>query len=114
MTFVPLETLIEKTIEGFDYERVIKTMKYLKWGWGTDQKVPTVDEMKNTCRDLFKDAIYCAYMNHSEEGTAGTGGFEVHIGSYINENNGEKEFYATIKFVVTDYDMDTEEINECK
>lgn len=78
----------------YDFERVHKAMEALNWTWGSVEKVPSIDELKEQAVDLL---IRC--FQHSEKNKedclCATGGFEA--SSYYKED-GEIDF--ELKFVI--------------
>jgi len=101
-----LEKAFERAIENFDWKKVQKVMEFLKWNWGK-KDTPSIEEMQKTVRQLFIDAIRCAFESRSEGGTAGTGGFEVKVETYEDENK-KLQSFVKIRFVIEDWDEDTE------
>ena len=64
------EYLHTQIMGGFDFEKVQKTMEFLKWKWGTlsEAHVPSVNELKEEATRLLDKA-------YSSKGSVSTGGF---------------------------------------
>lgn len=84
---------IDDIIDNFDFEKVHKTMKALKWEWTAEGGVPEIPSIKKQARKLLK----AAFENKSYNAT---GGFEV---SYSSDENGE---YVRLMFVVAEWDVE--------
>jgi hypothetical protein len=80
---------IIELVEAFDFEKVEKVMIALDWKWAFSKelRIPTIDEMRDTCFNLL---IYAERDND----TVSSGGFEA---SY-KINDYDKEVF-TLKFI---------------
>lgn len=79
-TKMMLNTLSEKIIRNFDFQKVLNYMTDVNWKWtkvdendNLVQAVPTLDELKNCVRDMFDDVI----TNNDTRYSLSTGGFSV-------------------------------------
>lgn len=69
----------------FEWEQVHKVMKFLNWTWHYKKEPPTVQQLKETARDLLETVYPDGKM-------CGTGGF---IARYDTENDQmELSFYV--------------------
>lgn len=57
---ITLQQCYDDCIKNLDFFKIQKVMKFLNWTWGTEEKEPTIQDMKLTCQMLFDDA--CAVM----------------------------------------------------
>lgn len=65
-------------LNNMNFEKIEQVMNFLDWGWGKDLSVPSIDEMKDTCDELFMVVL----QDHVKEGkrsSASTGGFKVEV-----------------------------------
>jgi len=62
-----------KAKKGFDFLRVQKVMEMLEWRWRGGDRSPTIEEMKETCDELF-DMVLNA---DDKEYWAKSGGFKI-------------------------------------
>jgi hypothetical protein len=52
------QKLIDDIMDWFDFEKVGKVMKFLKWSWMTaEEGVPIVPEIRRSARRMLKEAI---------------------------------------------------------
>lgn len=60
---------IDEILQEFDFEKVHKVMKFLKWQWAFTNGIPNIEDMKKLAKDLLTRVC--------EEKTSctGTGGF---------------------------------------
>jgi len=81
---------IDNIMDWFDFEKVHKTMKALRWEWvGAEEKIPCQGEIRERARQLLTEAI-------QTEMSIGTGGFQV---TYI-----PVEGFLKLEFVVSEWD----------
>jgi hypothetical protein len=80
----------KEAVKEFDFKKVKKVMKSLKWTWYGSSKSPSIKEMKSSLKELFKNALVSPNMGTSAI-IISTGGFEL----TINEDDS-----VSIKFVV--------------
>lgn len=68
-----LQSDFEWILDNFDFERVHKVMAFLDWKWFTvdGYKVPSIEQMKESCRELFEE------MKDKETDNMSSGGFYV-------------------------------------
>jgi hypothetical protein len=81
---------LDNIMDWFDFERVHKTMRSLRWEWlGTVEGIPCLGEIKERARGLLTDSI-------EQETSVGSGGFQV---TYI-----PVEGFLKLEFVVSEWD----------
>ena len=81
---------IDNIMDWFDFEKVHKTMKALRWEWvGAEEKIPCQGEIRERARQLLTEAI-------QSEMSIGTGGLRV---TYI-----PVEGFLKLEFVVSEWD----------
>lgn len=51
------QELIDSILENFNFKKCEKVMKYLNWTWVTDNKVPTIEQLKEAALDRINSAI---------------------------------------------------------
>jgi hypothetical protein len=53
------EELIDEVLEQFNFGKCKSVMEHLRWGWGlfNNNRVPTIQEMKESARDRINNAI---------------------------------------------------------
>lgn len=68
-----LESKFKWALDRFDFEKVRKVMTYLDWEWFTSNgmETPSVEQMKDCCRELFE------HIDITENDTWSSGGFSV-------------------------------------
>ena len=49
--------LIDEVIENFDFKKCHRVMKHLKWGWGFEDQVPTIDRLEESARNRIIGTI---------------------------------------------------------
>jgi hypothetical protein len=106
----PVGKMVNEIIEGFDFDKVHKTMVELNWTWAESFMPPSIEEMKDTAEYLLREAAKSRlsddYMeiHHSSPITVGTGGFEAK--AWCDEYHQITEL--ELKFVVASYDASLE------
>ena len=85
---------IDNIMDNFDFEKVHKTMKALKWVWA-GEGIPHITSIRKKARGLLKDAF-------QHKNNIVTAGFHVH---YSSDKDGE---YVHIMFVVADWDFEVQ------
>jgi len=81
---------VDNIMDWFDFERVHRTMKALRWEWvGAEEKIPCQGEIRERARQLLTDAII-------SQTSVGSGGFQV---TYI-----PVEGFLKLEFVVSEWD----------
>jgi hypothetical protein len=81
---------VDNIMDWFDFEKVHKTMKALRWEWvGAEEKIPCQGEIREMARQLLTEAI-------QTEMSMGTGGLQV---TYI-----PVEGFLKLEFVVSEWD----------
>lgn len=103
--------MLDEVLENFDFGEVVATMEKLNWKWASisGSKVPNVDQLKKTAKDLLLDAMLSAEEDSSIKPNVAyhvsTGGLEATavLGeSYRTE-------YLELKFVLTSYSASTDD-----
>jgi hypothetical protein len=51
------EELIDEVLEQFNFTKCKSVMDHLRWGWGFDNQVPTIQELKKSARNRINTAI---------------------------------------------------------
>jgi hypothetical protein len=51
------EELIDEVLEQFNFGKCKSVMDHLRWGWGFDNQVPTIQELKKSARNRINTAI---------------------------------------------------------
>jgi hypothetical protein len=81
---------VDNIMDWFDFEKVHKTMKALRWEWiGAEEKIPCQGEIRERARQLLTDAI-------QSEMSIGSGGLQV---TYVPD-----EGFIKLEFVVSEWD----------
>jgi len=81
---------VDNIMDWFDFERVHKTMRALRWEWiGAEEKIPCQGEIRERARQLLTDAI-------QSEMSIGSGGLQV---TYI-----PGEGFLKLEFIVSEWD----------
>ena len=95
-----VEEDIQTIMDKFDWKKVQRTMKALKWEWAC-YGAPTIVQMQERIRYLLNDAAMYALKSPKKkfEYMTGTGGFEVHARRYKDSD----KIYLELKFVVTEW-----------
>jgi hypothetical protein len=75
------EKQYQDALTKFDFEKVQKTMKSLGWKWYGSKFPPSVDEMKETCNELFEISIR-DHLKDNKDISWRTGGFQLDINDY--------------------------------
>lgn len=66
---------IDNIMDNFDFNKVAKVMKYLKWEWAySETGIPEEPELRSSCRKYLSMA-YDAGLERKREYTIATGGF---------------------------------------
>ena len=88
------EEAIEEIMSCFDFEKVKKTMDFLRWGWGTSNgklEIPSLPKIKESAKELL---IKTANEPMSDQ-TISRGGFVVRK---------DDDYYFSLSFVLADWD----------
>jgi len=51
------EELIDEVLKEFNFGKCKSVMDHLRWGWGFDNQVPTIQELKKSARNRINNAI---------------------------------------------------------
>jgi hypothetical protein len=82
---------IDNIMDWFDFEKVHRTMKALRWEWiGAEEKIPCQGEIREKARQLLTDAI-------QSETSIGSGGLQVTYDPI--------EGFLKLEFVVSEWDV---------
>jgi len=112
---IQTEVMIADIINEFDFLQVQAVMEALNWGWvGTNNRVPTTLELRETAIRLLRDAAKCRLGDFKNEHweipiICGTGGFEAT--AYCDEDK-TKITGLNLQFVVTEWSVDLEDLNK--
>lgn len=95
--------LAKGVLDCFDFEKVAKVMKSLNWAW-LGKGVPTCFDLKDEARKMFLDAWVELEdkpfdSNDSRELTISTGGLEVFVQEWRDEND-QTKFFCSLKFIL--------------
>jgi len=89
-------------LDELDFDKIHSVMKFLDWRWSTSEdglEVPTISEMRKTCRKyLILTAEHCLTEKSKEYYTA-TGGFRFEGRLYD-----DGFLFLRVAFEVTDHD----------
>lgn len=91
----------QEIMDNFDWARVHKTMKLLKWTWATSaqkNRIPSIAEIKRVAEDHLMSLYTSEYFVNEEDCSSSSGGFSA------RKENG----YLSLSFVVTDWDTNYE------
>ena len=81
---------LDNIMDWFDFEKVHKTMRSLRWEWlGTVEGITCLGEIRERARELLTNSI-------EQETSVGSGGFQV---TYI-----PIEGFLKLEFVVSEWD----------
>ena len=95
--------LAKDVLNNFDFDKVSKVMKILNWTW-LDKGVPTCFDLKDKAWKIFLDAWIELEdkpfdSNDSRELTISTGGLEVFVQEWRDEND-QTKFFCSLKFIL--------------
>ena len=95
--------LAKGVLDCFDFEKVSKVMKSLNWMW-FNKGVPAPYDLKDKAWKMFLDAWTELEdkpfdSNGSRELTISTGGLEVFVQEWLDEND-QSEFFCSLKFIL--------------
>ena len=94
------EEQVKTIIDNFDFEKVQKTMKALKWTWYDSDETPSYGRLVNTATDLLLSAYSEAVRSYGMQTTTlATGGF------CVTTRRFESDIYLELTFQVTSTDM---------
>lgn len=82
------EIAINDIMNNFDFSQVWRTMSALDWGWGSPPKVPSVEDIRATARELL------TRVTSGETVSLSTGGF----GAYYEHES------LILRFVLEEWD----------
>lgn len=71
-----LQTRIDEVIDWFDFNKVYSVMTTLKWGWGTDNIVPEIQDLRKHVRSAMK-YTFDEVIRGKEISAYVTGGFNI-------------------------------------
>lgn len=112
-----INKVIQDILDNFNFEKVHSVMKIFEWEWclNGEYKIPSIEELKNKVKELLTDGFYELINKHIDYYKLGTGGFEIEFFYNIDYDEYSSKQYvyaADVKFVLTNYDVGTDEINE--
>lgn len=101
--------LVDDIMDNFDFHKVYKVMKMLKWTWAfSENGVPEEYELRKRARAELNRVLAEVIGGYNEFQTS-CGGFEAHAKRWPAEKEGEKPcVQLTLKFVLTEWDSDTD------
>jgi hypothetical protein len=107
--FDPVNKMIDDIMDAFDFDKVQRTMDFLRWKW-TGEYV-TIDMLKETAKRLLREAADLRLGDykdtHWEQGViCATGGFQAM--AFCNEDK-TKVDALDLKFVLTEWDAEIED-----
>ena len=107
------EQMIGNIIENFNFSRCHSVMKSLNWGWGFNNKIPTIDELKISAKERCLSAIILSKKRtrgRSNEGVVSSGGLK----ATAITNSHKHLTWLELEFILTDWscDGDFESIND--
>jgi hypothetical protein len=82
----------KEALKEFNFKKVKKVMKSLKWSWKYSPKSPPIKEMKSCLKWLFEDAMRSPNIGLHEV-VVSTGGFELTV---------DKDESVCIRFIVAE------------
>lgn len=102
--------MAKDVLDSFDFERVSNVMKSLNWIWIDKGVVPTPHDLKDKAWKMFLDAWIELEdepfdSNDSRETTISTGGFEVFVQEWRDEND-KARFFCSLKFILEEMSTD--------
>lgn len=68
------ERRIEEVLDNFDFQKVLKVMRFLNWKWATrngDLKVPSLYQLMSTAKILLNDVVHHIGTNGHKEASCG-------------------------------------------
>ena len=99
-----IQEAIDTTMDWFDFERVHKVMVFLRWGWGSDNAVPELPEIKSYARKMMLEAIELT-TDQNMGYTVYCGGFHVRFRLFHDDTP-----LLELKFILEDWDQDVKSI----
>lgn len=85
--------------KNFEWQKVQVTMNFLNWGWGFDNQIPGIQELKDHAYRLFEN-VYGRLQSRSEDSAfIKCGGFEVR--GYRNNHD---KLHIELYFVLDSWD----------
>lgn len=91
-----LQKHTDEVMDYFDFYRVHKAMKHLKWTWHDSGETPTVAELRQHVRDQM------SMVYGKKEYGVSSGGFKTSY--HHGVENGVKWDYFDVAFIVFDWD----------
>jgi hypothetical protein len=95
-----IQEAIDTTMDWFDFEKVHKVMVFLGWGWGTDNAVPELPEIKSYARKIMVESIQLT-DDQNMGYTVCCGGFLAKFKLYSDDTP-----LLELKFILEDWDQD--------
>jgi hypothetical protein len=107
--FDPVNKMIDDIMDAFDFDKVQRTMDFLRWKWAGEYV--TIDMLKETAKRLLREAADVRLGDykdtHWEQGViCATGGFQAT--AWCNEDK-TKVDALDLKFVLVDWDAQIED-----
>jgi hypothetical protein len=107
--FDPVNKMIDDIMDAFDFDKVQRTMDFLRWKWAGEYV--TIDMLKETSNRLLREAADARLGDykdtHWEQSViCATGGFQAQ--AWCNEDK-TKVDALDLKFVLVDWDAQIED-----
>ena len=107
--FDPVNKMIDDIFDAFDFDKVQRTMDFLRWKWAGEYV--TIDMLKETAKRLLREAADARLGDykdtHWEQSViCATGGFQAQ--AWCNEDK-TKVDALDLKFVLVDWDAQIED-----
>jgi hypothetical protein len=108
-TFDPVNKMIDDIFDAFDFDKVQRTMDFLRWKWAGEYV--TIDMLKETAKRLLREAADARLGDykdtHWEQSViCATGGFQAQ--AWCSEDK-TKVDALDLKFVLVDWDAQIED-----
>ena len=91
-------------IQSIDFERIRQVMQFLDWKYYGHDNIPTIEQLKRTCKELFDQACAEMIQQDTDFMTVSSGGFWVTVSKY------EKGYCCKILFAIEDGMTSTDEL----
>ena len=103
-----LKDCYDDVIKNLDFNEIQRVMNFLGWTYHENKNTPTVEELKQVCKDLFNNGCQHLLENGGECVTTCSGGFKVFIGKTIESD--KTVWTCSIDFVTNDWCTDTNQL----
>lgn len=99
------DKMIRDVLENFDFVKCWKAMRALDWGWGFEQRQPSIFELKTNAEERMRYAInYCKENKGGSQSPyyVSSGGLK----ATVWKNMYNQIISVQLEFVLTDWDSD--------